>query len=229
MTCGEQSEGTDHPESAGSDVEIIDKMEHKQPEVDIINDWEMDDASEHWQLEGSESDSSYSTDGRDAPMHLIHESSPPPNPTLPQPTHLTPPHPDKPGLGATPASAPLDLVSEPTSKPTVTSAIRRGLTDGVKTGLFKFFSQGTREQNNEYHARETEHSEGLMQDDRYRVTAARLQQVEVKKERARIRKKKQREVMKRTETQLGLRSPGGRKRRVSVRSIKGWLLNKFYI
>ena len=201
--------------------------EHKQLEVDTTNDWEMDDASGHWQLEGSESDSSYSTDECNEPTHLIRESFPLPNPTLLQPTPPTPPHPDKPRV--TPASTPLDLVSEQMSKPMVTSAIRRGLTNGVKTGLFQFFSQGTREQNDEYHARETEHSEGMMQDGRYRVTATRLRQVEVKKERARIRKQKQREIMRRTETQLGLRSPGGRKHRVSVRSIKGWLLNKFYI
>jgi hypothetical protein len=165
--CEAQSEGTtDHAESAGmgSDVEIIDEMEHEQPDVDTTRDldWEMDKEPSGSE-QGSETDSTPDSE----PTHLILKESSPPHP------------------GMTSTSAPSDLVSESTSKPTVTSAIRMGLTNGVKTGLFQFFSQGTREQNNEYHARETEHSEEIMQDDQYQVMVARVQQAETKKDHAR--------------------------------------------
>ncbi|KAF8808295.1 hypothetical protein BYT27DRAFT_7041201, partial [Phlegmacium glaucopus] len=93
---------------------------------------------------------------------------------------------------------------------------RQGLTKGSKKGLFQFFSQGTKEQNEEYHAQETDQYETMMQDDQYKLRAARLQQAETKKERARLWKQKQWETNKRAEIKLGLRSPGGRKRQVSI-------------
>jgi hypothetical protein len=197
--CDAQGEGTDHSESTGmgSDVDMTDEtaMEHKQLDVDTTRDldWEMDKESS-----GSEQGSDMESTPDSELMHLILKKSSP--------------------LGVTSAGAPSDLASESASKPTVTSAIRTGLTNGVKTGLFQFFSQGTQEQNNEYHARETEHSEEILQDDQHHVNVARVQQAETKKGHARIRKQKERAIKKRAEMQLGLRSPGGTKRRVSVRS-----------
>jgi hypothetical protein len=133
----------------------------------------------------------------------------------PKPSHS--PLTDDPG--ATSASAPSNAGGESSSKSTVTSAIRKGLTEGLRSGLFQFFGQGTTEQNREYHARETERSETIIQDEQHTIAAIRLQRTETKREQARVRKQKQRGKTKSSEIQFGLRSPGGRKHRVSDRSI----------
>ena len=115
--------------------------------------------------------------------HFIPKSPSPPSPSLLKPTQsyvCSPPLPDKRGVAL--ASTPSDLGFESKTKPTDTLAIWRGLTDGSKTGLFQFFTQGTREKNKEYHACETEWSEAMIQDDQHRITAAKLQQAEIKKE-----------------------------------------------
>jgi hypothetical protein len=196
----------------GSDIEIMDEVENRQ--ANSPSDWEMDKDSFGM---GKESEVDLMDE---EPMHLILKTSSPPNPTLTKQAQRSLPNLPLPTKsGATSAITPADLAAESTSKTTVTSAIRRGLMDGVKKGLFQFFSQGTAEQTQEYHARETERNETIMQDDQHRVTVTRLQQAEIKRERARIRKQKEREIRKRSEMQLGLRSPGGRKRRVSVKSI----------
>jgi len=194
---------------------MIDEAEKERSEVGATSDWEMDRES-FGSEQGSELDSM-----EEELTHLILKTSSPPNPSVPKPIQhppVNPPLPNKPGM--TLASASSDLAAESTSKPTVTSAIRRGLTEGAKAGLFQYFSQGTREQNKEYHTRETEKSEMIMQDDQHKIAIARLEQQETKRERARIRKQIERERKKRSEIKLGLRSPGGRKRRVSVRSIR---------
>lgn len=192
--------------------------ENKQSEAGATSDWdsEMMDGESFGTEQGSELEFM-----EDEPTHLILKTSPPPNPSLPKPTQhppLNPPHPNKPAATSTSASS--DLPAESTSKPTVTSAIRKGLAEGAKNGLFKFFSEGTKEQNKEYHTRETERCEMIMQDNQHKIEVARLEQQKRKRDGARVRKQKERERKKRSDIKLGLRSPGGRKRRVSVISIR---------
>ena len=173
----------------------------------------MDAATTDWEMDEGQESEAETIDGEFT--HFIPKSPSPPSPPLLKSTEsfVWSPLPDK--RGAAWASTPSDLGFESKTQPTVTSSIRRGLTNGSKTGLFQFFTQGTREKNKEYHARKTERSEAMIQDDQHRITAAKLQQAEIKKERARLRKRKERETKKRAEMQLSLRSPGGRKRRVS--------------
>jgi hypothetical protein len=118
------------------------------------------------------------------PMHLILKTSSPPNPTLTKQAQCSLPNLPLPTKsGATSAITPADLAAESTSKTTVrSSAIWRGLMDGIKKGLFQFFLQGTAEQTQEYHARETERNETIMQDDQHRITVTKLQQAEIKRE-----------------------------------------------
>jgi len=131
VTCEAQSEGVNHSESMDSDVKIMVEVENKHPN----SDWKMD--KESFSLEqGSETDSM-----DEEPMHLILKTSSPPNPTLTKPAQcslLNLPLPTKSRL--TSAVVPVDLAAESTSKTTVTLAIWRGLTNGIKKGLFQFFS-----------------------------------------------------------------------------------------
>jgi hypothetical protein len=130
ITCEVQSEGIDPSESMGSNIEIMDEVENRQ--ANGPSDWEMDKDSFGM---GKESEMDLMDE---EPMHLILKTSSPPNPTLTkQAQHSLPNLPLPVESGATSAITPADLAAESTSKTTVTSAIRRGLMDGVKKGLFR--------------------------------------------------------------------------------------------
>jgi hypothetical protein len=69
--------------------------------------------------------------------HLILKTSSPPSPSLLKPTQHPPLSPSLPNKhGMTLASTSSDTAAKSTSKLTVTSAIRKGLTEGAKAGLF---------------------------------------------------------------------------------------------
>jgi len=134
-----ESEGISKLQSIISNFEIVDDIKNKQPGVSTSSDWEMDEEHpEQW----SEADSMDKES-----MYLMLKTFSPPKPSH---SLLT----DDPGV--TSASAPSNTGGELSSKPRVTSAIQKGLTKGLRSGLFQFFGQGTMEQNWKYHIQETE-------------------------------------------------------------------------
>ena len=100
----------------------------------------------------------------------------------------------------------------------VSSAIHEGLSLVKNTpqsrGLFKYFKECSREQYLVDVARETEKSREIVDQQAYAMEEAnQIKKVNLQ-QRARVRKQKSRMLKKSSEIQLGLRSPGGTKRRV---------------
>jgi hypothetical protein len=108
--------------------------------------------------------------------------------------------------------------AESSEKKTATSAIHEGLSMVKNTqqcrGLFKYFKECSREQYLADVARETEKCQVMVDQQAYAVEEAnQIRKVNLRK-RAQERKQKSRKLKKNREIQMGLRSPGGTKRRV---------------
>jgi hypothetical protein len=113
----------------------------------------------------------------------------------------------------TPAST-----EESLKKKKATSAIHKGLSMVKNTqqsrGLFKYFGECSKEQYLVDVERETEKSKLMMDQQAYAMEEAnQIKKVNIRK-RAQERKQKSRMLKKKSEIQMGLRSPGGTKRRV---------------
>ena len=115
-----------------------------------------------------------------------------------------------------------DLAPGPsTAKPKAASAIHKGLSlmeedPTIKPrGLFQFFKQGTKEDFQQYVAREDDNHQAYIEEVDYEIEQFEELQYQNKKERDRLHKQKSREGKKQVEVQKGLCSPGGSKKRVS--------------
>jgi hypothetical protein len=141
----------------------------------------------------------------------ITRSSSPDSPSTPTAVRMPP---------LSPTHASPTSTAETSNKIKATSAIHEGLSM-IKTknapqgrGLFKYFKECSREQYLEDVARETEKVQASNDQQAYAIEKANQIKAANLRERGRERKRKSRMLKKKSEVQMGLRSPGGTKRRV---------------
>ena len=82
-------------------------------------------------------------------------------------------------------------------------------------GLLKYFRQGTKDDVDAYWKKEEERSAVSREKGDFQKKAVDMEKKLHKRELARIRQRRKREIMKKKEVREGVRSPGGKKRKVS--------------
>ena len=104
------------------------------------------------------------------------------------------------------------------------SSIRKALEFGKDhpdstTGLLKYFSQGTKEDGDTYWKREEERTVVNLEKKDFKKKSVDMEKKLYKRELARVRQQRKRDRIKGREINQGVRSPGGRKRKVSQISL----------
>ena len=110
------------------------------------------------------------------------------------------------------------------------SSIRKALdfskdNKGSNIGLLKYFGQGTKEDIEEYWKKEEERSAVNQEKEDFKKKSVDMEKRLHKRELARVRQQRKRDKIKEREVKEGVRSPGGKKRKVNLKiSIKTKLI-----
>jgi hypothetical protein len=103
----------------------------------------------------------------------------------------------------------------------VRKALEFGKDQDSKTGLLKYFSQGAKEDMDVYWKKEEERTSVDQEKKNFQKKTAATEKKLHKRELARVRQQKKRDHMKERDVKTGVRSPGGRKRKVSQNIFTG--------
>lgn len=100
------------------------------------------------------------------------------------------------------------------------SSIRKALdfskdNQGSNIGLLKYFGQGTKEDVEEYWKKEEERSAVIREKENFKKRTVDIEKKLHKRDLARVRQQRKRDRIKEREVKEGVRSPGGKKRKVN--------------